>query len=59
VILDKNTNALYGGIQARQLIVNQSFKIKPGNLANYEIYIKSTSVNRKLIPGTKVLYFVG
>ena len=62
VILDKNTNAMYGGDQARQLIgcpMNTSFKIKPGNLANYEIYIKSTSVNRKLIPGTKVLYFVG
>jgi uncharacterized protein YegL len=62
VILDKNTNALYGGDQARQLIgcpMNTSFKIKPGNLANYEIYIKSTSVNRKLVPNTKVLYFVG
>lgn len=62
VILDKNTNALYGGAQARQLIgcpMHTSFKIKPGNLANYEIFIKSTSVNRKLVPGTKVLYFVG
>lgn len=61
-ILDKNTNAIYGGNDARQLIgcpMNTSFKIKPGNHANYEIYIKSTSVNRKLVPGTKVLYFVG
>jgi hypothetical protein len=61
-ILDKETNAIYGGTQARQLIgcpMNTSFKIKPGNLADYEIYIKSTSVNRKLVPGTKVLYFVG
>jgi len=61
-ILDRNTNAIYGGDQARQLIgcpMNTSFKIKPGNLANYEIYIKSTSVNRKLVPGTKMLYFVG
>lgn len=62
VILDKNTNALYGGQQARSLIgcpVGHSFKIKPGNHGNYEIFIKSTSVNRKLMPGTKVLYFVG
>jgi len=62
VILDKNTNALYGSDQARQLIgcpMNMSFKIKPGQMANYEIFIKSTSVNRKLVPGTKVLYFVG
>jgi|SRR5689334_3173416 len=62
VILDKNTNALYGGNQARELIgcpVGLAFKIKPGNHANYEIFIKSTSVNRKLVPGTKVLYYVG
>lgn len=62
VIIDKATNAIYGGQQARQLIgcpMNISFKIKPGNLANYEIYIKSTSVNRKLVPNTKMLYYVG
>lgn len=62
VILDKNTNAMYGGDQARQLIgcpMNTSFKIKPGNLGQYELFIKSTSVNRKLIPGTKMLYYVG
>jgi hypothetical protein len=61
-ILDKATNAIYGGTDARELIgcpMHTSFKIRPGNLANYEIYIKSTSVNRKLMPGTKVLYFVG
>lgn len=61
VILDKNTNALYGGAQARQLIgcpMNTSFKIKPGNLDQYEIFINSTSVNRKLTPGTKFLYSI-
>lgn len=61
-ILDRATNAIYGGADARALIgcpMHTSFKIRPGNLANYEIYIKSTSVNRKLMPGTKVLYFVG
>jgi|SRR6185436_12230467 len=62
VILDKATNALYGGNQARELIgcpTNIAFKIKPGNHANYEIFIKSTSVNRKLVQGTKMLYYVG
>lgn len=61
-ILDTDTNAIYGGDQARRLIgcpMGTSFKIKPGNHGSYEIFIKSTSVNRKLMPGTKMLYFVG
>lgn len=61
VILDKSTNALYGGTEARALIgcpTNIAFKIKPGNHMNYDIFIKSTSVNRKLLPGTKLLYYV-
>ena len=61
VILDKATNALYGGNEARELIgcpMNQTFKLKPGNLGNYEVFVKSTSVNRKLLSGTKMLYFL-
>jgi len=63
VILDKNTNALYGGQEARSLLgcpTGISFKIKPAiHSHQYDIFIKSTSVNRKLINGTKLLYFVG
>lgn len=61
VILDKATNALYGGVQARGLIgcpMHTTVKVKPGDLANYEIFIKSTSVNRKLVQGTKMIYSV-
>jgi len=63
VILDKSTNALYGGQEARSLLgcpTGISFKIKPAIHGHqYDIFIKSTSVNRKLINGTKLLYFVG
>lgn len=62
ILLDKSTNALYGGWEAKELIgcpSNGDFKIKPGDHNNYEIFIKSTSVNRKLMAGTKVLYFTG
>lgn len=61
LLLDTNTNAVYGGNQARALIgcpIGHSFKIKPGNHAGYRIFIRSTSTNRKLVPGTKFLYNV-
>lgn len=59
LILDRNTNKLYGGYDARQLIGINSVdvcRVSPKNVGNYSIFIKSTSVNRKLVRGTKVLY---
>jgi uncharacterized protein YegL len=51
---------LYGGPSARQLLnlptSGSTIKVKPGDHGNYRIYIQSTSVNRHLVPGTKVLY---
>ena len=51
---------LYGGPSARQLLnlptAGSTIKVKPGDHGNYRIYIQSTSVNRHLVPGTKVLY---
>lgn len=58
LIQDKTTKAIYGGNEARELIglpVGQDAKVIPGNHANYEIYVQSTSVNRILPRGTKVL----
>lgn len=31
-------------------------KVKPGNHSDYDIFVQSTSVNRKLVRGTKLLY---
>lgn len=58
VILDKRDGKLYGGPDARDLIGlphNVNVKVLPENFSNYEIYIQSTSVNRKILPRTKVL----
>lgn len=41
------------------LPTNAEVKVTPGNHANYRIYIQSTSVNRKLVRGTSVLYHKG
>jgi uncharacterized protein YegL len=57
LVFDKNTTKLYGGEEARSLIglpANVNTKVIPGNHANFEIFIKSNSVNRKLIKGQKV-----
>lgn len=58
LIMDKQTSKIYGGTEARQLVGlpdNMDAKVEPGNHAGYEIFVQSTSVNRKLPRGTKVL----
>lgn len=58
LVMDKTSKHIWGGNEARKLIglpENMYSKICPGNHANYEIFIQSTSVNRKLPRGTKVL----
>jgi len=59
LVMEKGSKAVYGGAQARDLIglpqgVNAT--VEPGNHANYDVYVQSTSVNRKLVRGTKVLF---
>lgn len=59
VIMNRTTGAVYGGNEARGAIgmpTNCDVKCKPGNHSNYRLFIKSTSVNRKLVRGTAVLY---
>lgn len=58
LILEKKTKHIWGGDAARNLIklpTTDTIKVVPGNHANYEIFVQSTSVNRKLSRGTKVL----
>lgn len=60
LVQEKGKRAIYGGAQARKLIglpTDKSVKVIPGNHANWDIFVQSTSVNRKLVRGTKVVYF--
>lgn len=60
IIRDKQTGSVYAGVAARELLglpTAGTIKLAPGDHGNYEIYIQSTSVNRKLIAGTNVLYW--
>lgn len=57
IVVDKRTGVAYAGKHARDLVglKNQYQKVRPDANPKYDIYVQSTSVNRKLVPGTKVL----
>lgn len=60
IIRDKNDNAIYGGDDARRLLglpVGQNIKLEPGKLGNFEVFVQSTSVNRKLVGSTQLVYW--
>lgn len=60
LIMEKGKKAVWGGDAARGLIGlptdgTSHAKVTPGNHANYDIFVQSRSVNRKLPRGTRVL----
>jgi hypothetical protein len=60
-IRDKTTGAVYSGFNARDLLGlphTGDVKLAPGNHANYEIYVQSTSVNRKLTKGMGLMIWI-
>jgi len=60
LIQEKNTKAIYGGDEARTLLglpTGVDCKVKPGNHANFDLFVQSTSVNRKLVRGTKLVHW--
>jgi len=62
VIRDKKSGVVYSGVNARQMLglpYHGTVKVVPGNHGSYDIFIQSTSVNRKLVKGTQVLYWDG
>lgn len=59
LLREKGKTAIYGGAEARELLgfpPRLTVKVKPGNHANWDIFVQSTSVNRKLVRGTDLLY---
>jgi hypothetical protein len=56
-VQDKVSGKVYSGVNARNLLnlPNQEVKVNPASHGTYDIFIQSTSVNRKLINGTKLL----
>lgn len=59
-VRERATGKIYGGVQAREMIGLPKFgnaRLHPGDHKNYDIFIQSESVNRKLVKGTGLLYW--
>lgn len=62
IIRDKKTKMVYAGDEARGLLglpSGSNIKVAPGDHGNYDIYVQSTSVNRKLDVGAELIYWEG
>lgn len=60
IIRDKKTQAVYEGAAARQMLGLPTYgnvRLAPGNNGDFDIFIQSTSVNRKLAQGTSLIYW--
>lgn len=59
-VREQATGKVYSGKDARQMIglpVDRNARLHPGDHKNYDIFIQSESVNRKLVGGTGVIYW--
>jgi hypothetical protein len=58
LVQEKGKAAVWGGAEARDLIGlprGVEAKVTPGNLAAFDVFVQSTSPNRLLVRGTRVL----
>lgn len=58
VVVEKKTDKAFTGTEARHLIGlpdGREIRVSPDDNPEYDVYVQSTSVNRKLVPGTNVL----
>jgi hypothetical protein len=56
-VQDKRNGKVYSGTNARQILSLPDFEVKvsPATHGNFDIFVQSTSVNRKLPRGTKII----
>lgn len=57
IVVDRKTAQAYSGDEARGLIglPNKAVRVKPDYNPSYDIYVQSTSTNRKLLANTNIL----
>lgn len=60
ILQEKSTGHFFEGNMARKMLnlitYDEKKRIKPTDFAQYDVFIQSTSSNRKLVDGTKFLY---
>jgi len=61
-IRDKSTGTVFAGDAARKMLALPTIgtvRLAPDELGDYDVFIQSTSVNRKLDKGTQLMYWPG
>lgn len=60
IVQDRTSNKMYAGDNARKVLglPDYELKVKPGNFKNWDVFINSTSINRKLPAGSKLVVLV-
>ncbi len=58
-VTDKMTGKMYSGVNARKLLGLPNFEVKvePASFKNYDLFVQSTSTNRKLVADTQLIVF--
>ncbi len=62
VIRHKISGKIYGGREARTMLGlpdSGYIKLAPGDHGHFDVFVQSTSVNRKLVAGTELVYWPG
>lgn len=60
LIKEKGGRAIYAGQDARTMLglpQGVDCRVRPGNHGNFDLFVESTSVNRKLVRGTTVIHW--
>jgi hypothetical protein len=61
VLMDKASGDMYSGRKAREMLglpEGETARIRPTSLEKFAVFVQSTSVNRRLVGGTRFLYEV-
>jgi hypothetical protein len=60
VVVSKKDHKVYGGRDARQMVglPDMNVRVSPNHNPDFDIFVQSTSLNRKLIAGTRYLYLI-
>jgi hypothetical protein len=60
VVVSKKDHKVYSGRDARQMVglPDMNVRVSPDHNADFDIFVQSTSLNRKLIAGTRYLYLI-
>jgi hypothetical protein len=60
IVVGKKDHKVYSGRDARQMVglPDMNVRVSPNHNPDFDIFVQSTSINRKLIAGTRYLYLI-